>query len=273
MTTPEFSDDDDLAVDRWSSRLASLGHIYRYRSLSDFNRFEELVLGGRFYFPAFKTLNDPFDGKVRVDFDGSVEVRRAYWEAHCNETGQEIDSPTRAKIEGFVAKHDDPAFTEVLLQTYLSSVSEFGVACFSETPDDIPMWAYYGDSQRGVCLRFLARRLLGWDGCFPPMPVDYLAEYPQVGFYRHTKFERNRLTVAAKADAWRHEREWRMIRHRGAGHIAFPRDALEGIIMGCSISADDEARVRGVVAGRSPHIQLLKASPVESRFALQVVDA
>jgi hypothetical protein len=152
-------------------------------------------------------------------------------------------------------------------------MDKLGVACFSEPPDDIPMWAYYADSQRGVCLRFVAPLLLKWEGCLPPIPVSYLPEYPEVQFYQDTVFDRTRLTVGAKAKVWEHEREWRIVRSAGRGPHRFDPAALDGIILGCGVSERNEERIRKLVAQRDPPIDVLRARPAERAFKLDIVPA
>jgi hypothetical protein len=79
--------------------------------------------------------------------------------------------------------------------------------------------------------------------------------------------------VATKAKVWKHEREWRIVRDDGARTYDFDPAALDGIILGCRISARDERRVRDVVARRTPRIELLKAVQDEKVFKLKIVPA
>ena len=72
----------------------------------------------------------------------------------------------------------------------------------------------------------------------------------------------------------RDEREWRIVRHDGGpGPVTFQPVALDGIIMGCRMSREDESRVRDVLACRDPGVELLQARPAERAFTLVVEPA
>src|SRR5689334_20644833 len=142
----------DRAVrEGWAARLENIGYLYRYRAIHPFSRIKDIVLRSRLYFPCFRNLNDPFDGKIQLDFTSSPETIRTFWEAHLRERGLPVD---HARIQAFIDGRDDPAVQAEIHTHYQHEVDKLGVVCFSEPPGDIPMWAYYADSQKGVCLRF-----------------------------------------------------------------------------------------------------------------------
>jgi hypothetical protein len=271
--TFDFSPDERALVDSWSQRLTALGHIYRYRSLSHFGRIADIVLRSEFYFPAYPKLNDPYDGRIRLDFSASAKQARERWERHFVELGQPLNADIQARIQELVDKRDDPATQAGLRDAYQAGVDELGVVCLSEPQDDIPMWAYYADSQQGVCLRFNAVLLMGLDGCFPPVPVSYLDQFPSVSFYNDRQFHLTRMSVATKSSAWEHEREWRLVRQAGAGTLPFRPAALDGIIMGCRIDPGHEASIRAIVRARTPPVTLFKARLADSEYRLIVEPA
>jgi hypothetical protein len=225
------------------------------------------------YFPAFGALNDPFDGKLHLDFGGSPEGIRKFWYTWRTRSDKQLPVPLEEIIQKSIDRRDDPATQARSRETLEKANRLLGVVSFSELPDDIPMWAYYAGSQQGVCLRFNARLLLGWERCFPPMPVSYLNQYPEVSFYGDSQFHRMRMGVAAKARAWKHEREWRIVRLSGAGHVTFDPLALDGIVMGCGIAPADEALLREMVKSRKPPVELFKALPARRRYKLDIVSA
>src|SRR5215471_10652627 len=98
------------------------------------------------------------------------------------------------------------------------------------------MWAYYADDHEGVCLRFQGTPLSTLAGCLPPLRVNYATEFPAVPFYDSTLFRQAQALIATKSEAWKHEREWRIVRHQGHGEVAFPPEALDGVILGCRVS-------------------------------------
>jgi len=261
---------DDATRRRWRRQLEKLGYLYRYRSLEQCERVERTVAQSKCFFSTYEALNDPFDGKIAMDSHASPERIRSYWEAHLREEGVVLDDEHRARIQLFIDRKDEPHVQRELAATAAEETAKWGVLCLSERPDDIPMWAYYADSQKGVCLRFNVSKLFETDNRFVPFRVSYVKDYPRCGFYRDSRFRRAQVTMATKAHEWRHEREWRYIRERGGEEYDFAPGALDGIIMGCMIDPAHEARLRALVTGKEPKIELLRARPAERAFRLEI---
>jgi hypothetical protein len=276
VTTNQWdtTEEDAATIADWSARLERLPHLYRYASIrgARFDWFRNLTLGSTLYFPSFKDLNDPFEGRVRPIADGTPEEIRAFWErSQYTERGLVIDADARAEIERAVALPPHEAQRR-MYETYEKESAKAGIACFSERQDDLPMWSYYADAHRGVCLRFLTAHF--WNpplaGCFAPAPVTY-GEYPIISFFRGSRFSHSTAMGWTKAECWEHEREWRILRHEGGpGLVPFDPAALDGVIMGCRMSDEDEARVRDVLSRRDPRPELLKARPAAREFKLVV---
>ncbi len=272
FTARDRSKEDAATVSAWGERLERLGHLYRYASLAGEGmiRFERLVLQSEIYFAPFRQLNDPFDGAVQLIFDDATEKQvKDYWVEWFAEEGRVPNKEDDAKIDYFVGHARDPDAHARLQAIHNEEIAKLGVRCFSEPPDDLPMWGYYADSHRGVCLRFRAPLLQGWENCVPPMRVTYEVAYPKASFYLDTRFKRIRATVATKAEVWSHESEWRMIR-TPYGVMQFNPDSLDGVIMGCRIEVDAEKRVRAVLARRERRIELLKCHTARDEFRLDI---
>lgn len=272
FTERDVTQEDSANVQEWGERLEQLDHIYRYIGVRGerFAWFYDLALRSLLHFPPYAKLNDPFDGSVQFIYGGTEQEIRAFWKGRISEHGKALDSEALAKIQGFVDGRDDPAVHKQMRDIQAEETAKLGVACFSETPDDLPMWGYYADAHQGVCLRFRAPLLLGWEDCTPPMPVTYDDDYPKVAFYRDSRSRRGGAVMATKAKVWCHEREWRIVRRAGGGSVPFNPAALDGVIMGCMMSDEDEARVKDVRARRTPHVELLKVHMAERSFKLVI---
>jgi hypothetical protein len=275
FTERDFTKKDKALIGKWGARLEHLGHLHRYISLRDderFGWFENVVLGSKLHFSSFKGFNDPFDGAVQLTYDGTEQEIRRFWAEHLDEIGQPLDAGMQAKIDWFVAGANEPKVHEALRAEHAKEVAKRGVLCMSEPPDHFPMWGYYADSHRGVCLRFHVWGLLGWKDCFPPIRMNYENEYPVVSFYRDSRFRRGQVTIATKAKVWKHEAEWRMISD-ALGYVSFPPEALAAVIMGSGIDPAVEKRVREVVSKRTPRIELLKAHLGDRKYRLDTLPA
>jgi hypothetical protein len=265
-----MSDQDRDTLGGWTERLRQLPHLYRYVSVRG-ERFKwlfDVVARSSIYFPSFAELNDPFDGAIRPSADATPVEKRAYWERYLKEGGPAVDA-VREHLERLSREPDDGA-VQLAVDQELAGV---GILALTEVPDDLPMWAYYADAHSGVCLRFNTQRLFNpeREGCSPPMPVTYEDIYPSLSFYRDTRFRRGQVSLATKASVWGHEIEWRMIRRAGSGSATLNEGALDGIILGCRVRAEDEARIRQLVHGHP--LELLRARVQTGRFGLDIVPA
>jgi hypothetical protein len=130
------------------------------------------------------------------------------------------------------------------------------------------MWAYYAEGQQGACVRFPTALLYGpdWDGCFPPMPVTYAADFPVVPFYRASEFERGLALLASKSEAWRHEGEWRIARNAGVGAVHIDSSALDAVILGCKMQQTDRDAVQAILDRSSRQVRRLSARPDEHAY-------
>jgi hypothetical protein len=270
LTTPE----DRALMAEWDARLTGLGRLHRYVSIRGerFAWFYDLALRSLLYFPGYRDLNDPFDGRVRLNDEGTEVEKREFWEGFQVRNGRVLDATAKAEIDHILAQ--SPAdHRRRLWDAHEEETNKLGVACFSEDDDYIPMWSYYADSHRGLCLRFRESLLRGWGDSLPPMRVVYEDDYPDAYFYRDSMFKRMQATVATKSRVWSHENEWRIIRSARGEVVQFDPTALEAIIMGCEMPPEDEARVRDVCARRTPHVKLLKAHMAERAFKLDILPA
>ena len=265
-----WTEADQAKMSGFRERLPE--HLYRYVGVRGrrLQRLEDIVVGSELYFPAYSTMNDPFEGAVPFDFAAEEREVREYWMDHLVETGQGHDPQALARVEEFVAHRDDPAYHARWKAEITDEAAGCGLSCFSETCTDIPMWAYSAEGHQGVCLCFRTALLFGpgWNGCFPPMPVTYEPDFPVVSFYRASEFDRGLALLATKSEAWRHEREWRIVRNTGAGAVRFDSSALDGIVLGCKMQPADQAAVQGILARRSPPIQRLTARRDDRAYRL-----
>lgn len=267
-----WSERDEREIDTYEARLPE--YLCKYTGISGRRMawFLDIVLRSRLFMPAYKRLNDPFDGAVSFDFAATEDEVRAYWTEFLEAEEQPLDLAMQAQIDDWVANRDDPVFQAKLAAGVLKMTEESAVACFGTDPDNLLLWSYYADSHEGVCLRFRTERFIvpGDAGCFPPMPVTYTEDLPKPSFYRASILERARSLLATKAALWAHEDEWRVINRRGEGAIQIDAAALDAVILGCRMKPEDKARVRDVVERRELQIPVLEAHRDAESFKILV---
>jgi hypothetical protein len=273
VTIVDHTPADDAWIDECRQRLDGLVHLYHYTSVEKFHRIEHVLKRSQFWMTSYPELNDPYDGQVSLDCAATPERIREYWEFSLAERGKAITPEDEAKIQTFIAKRDDPEHHKWMRAQYQAEMDRLAIFCLSEPLGDIPMWSYYANSHRGVSLRFRARLLYGSADSYPPFRVAYEKDYKACSFYNDSRFRRTQLGCSTKSDAWSHEEEWRLVSQKGSGYFPFDPVALDGIILGCRISASHEARLRRIVGAREPKIELLRAQRAEGEYELEISPA
>jgi hypothetical protein len=193
-------------------------HLYKYESLTlqTLQNLKRQVL----YFGSPLKFNDPYDcalvPNIRPPTDAEVEARRRT----C------LDSTViRPSV-----RHDFETFSvgdlrEIMLRAWRSAfeqdahefLAKRGVACFSESNEDLLMWSHYGGRYTGLCLEFSTTSEV-----FAKIQrVDYVQtlptiEPPQIPADFHcVDYE---LLFCTKSEPWAYEKEWRAF-HQAAGTV------------------------------------------------------
>lgn len=180
--------------------------LYRYRSLirSDDALSEEIdaVKKRYLYCSTFDRMNDPMEGYFR---------------------------PTSA-FKG----HTDYKNT---LQRIVGLKTSIGVACFSETRDDLLMWTHYAGNHSGVCIAYSTKRLIdGLSETVSLVRLGYGDAPPLVSSNEALNAERAaRKILSQKKLNWAYEREWRVLGPVGAVPIN-GQQAVTDIYFGSRVS-------------------------------------
>ncbi len=152
----------------------------------------------------------------------------------------------------------------------------FVVTCFSETFDNELMWAHYADKHRGICVEYDMSRMENDSNIayykFFTYPVIYSKIRPQIPIIlnRTAKYDYSisegkyslsdrYLYLLTKSNAWKYEREWRMILPDSKNNIVhFP--LISKKYLGVNISENDEQRIKQVAARKCFDVQKLHLS-------------
>jgi hypothetical protein len=180
--------------------------LYRYRSLTRSAEAlaEEIssITNRYLYCADFNLMNDPMEGL----FFSSASLRAA------------------------------PDYRDTV-RRIRDSKSGVGIACFTETFDNMLMWAHYAGNFEGVCFGYSSYNLIkGLPEDTGLVRVAYLDKPPRVSS-RHA----GNIDVAArnilsqKQYSWSYEREWRVL--GTVGRVSYGRhEAIREIYFGSRIS-------------------------------------
>ena len=218
-------------------------HLYRYRSASE-AKFVRNELLGQIYMPHISELNDPFDSCSLLeseninhyfdmdDFRTKLEYiigRKIPDEKLKDETWSEDMIDYVMSLQGIpdINKKNAIESDQVDARRKLEKTnarlneivkSDYRIACFSETPYNLPMWNHYANGHKGICLEYdtlkfnynptLRQRLF---------PVYYQNRLPDV-LELMKDMDLNHLPKSLfdyilihKLGDWSYEKEWRLV--------------------------------------------------------------
>lgn len=257
--------------------------LYRYRDLERMSHIREEVCGGKIWLAHPAAVNDPFDAcsllrsknpaeymtdkaKFMSQFEGKLSAKEFHEIFHNDDWYDRLMSLcARESVSEDELGHIKDALTYAVMKeleefnTLIRKTARF--ACFTERPDNLPMWNHYTQGHKGICLEYQTQDIhnpytvnrlfpvfyteklpdgtsLMIDGKLPPYPfVDYFLMHKQTD--------------------WSYEKEWRLIYDVGAWYRS-PEDVPDDfwdngkhiqficpsrIYLGAKIDAQNEAKV------------------------------
>lgn len=146
---------------------------YKYRSLSEFERFMDIIVNNRFYGATNKELNDPLEGKFNISGLKDHDFKTIY------------DNLRLTRIFSMMKKKDGQIF-----------------------PDDFLMWSHYADEHKGCCieLEITKQHNHGWG----LIAVKYQRTLPPID--KLSDVDRTRTILSTKTPDWQNEHEVRAIK-------------------------------------------------------------
>jgi hypothetical protein len=216
--------------------------LYKYQSFNDISikNIKERTI----WFSKPRKLNDPFDMSISLRFGRrNIEFQ---------ELADYIEKITPFKphpyqlTKGRVNRKYIDACRNIFnaeMKKRNDLFQQWGVACFSEIPDNILMWSHYADGHKGFCLEF--------DTSFDPFlnhnkvhKVIYSDSYP----FLHPKYiiEKNEFpitTLITKSKKWKYELEWRLLSRDGDTSIVYGKKALSSIYFGYLMPPDQISKI------------------------------
>lgn len=196
--------------------------VYRYVSLNNVDRLQELFVESQLYFAKPSQFNDPFEFKPK-----------------------RMSTDTSGLEASLVKKYFDPSL-DTLYEGVCNELDKYGVCCFSELRDNIIMWSHYSDGHTGACIGFETNN----DFFNRLRPVDYRPERHDIDLKhwepRNIVFE----VMLRKHRSWCYEKEWRLLQKPGGEPVAFPPEALKSVIFGAHCPQPRQKLVKTLLGER-----------------------
>jgi hypothetical protein len=148
-----------------------MGLIYKYLDFSTKNTLK-IISESALFFSEPKNFNDPFDSRIELDFNGTLDDWRNYFFS--------IGRP-QEEIESHIKTIKSGAYNP---QTFINSEnirssSVLRINCFSKKSDNILLWAHYAKNHSGICIGFNVYEEYN-SNCFHFTPNDLLQFNPDI---------------------------------------------------------------------------------------------
>ena len=229
-------------------------YIYKYMSLES---FIEMVTQQTLYFATPIIYNDPFDTKVDIIYESTLEKKKDFWKTF----GREDDFADRME------EVPNPILKTMIDEAYTDVLSKFRVCCFCQGFDNILMWSHYSNMHKGVCVKFDRAK----DELFNDvMPISYNEQLPKYNLVEGT-LEDVRRTIYIKSKDWEYEKEMRIVKHIQQGvdnKVKFKKKALCEVILGCRFPEYKKLAVQAIIKKYGYHTTFSQMDMSQSEYRL-----
>lgn len=247
--------------------------LYRYRSLTSRDQYRNVlseILNEQVYLASMKSLNDPDEGRLRIEFKKDTSAIYSYFYS------SEIERLGHVRASRLAADRvAELVSTGYRLPVGVARImrAEFGrrirIACFTTLPTNFLMWANYATlcshanniGHAGICIEYAVSE--DWR-LHPFGPVTYTDVVP---VYDPTTRDESALvkTYYMKSPEWSGESEWR-ITYVITGELRNDADAnrhamlrlpqsVRAVIFGMNTPLNIREKIIRDVRRVAPHIQ------------------
>jgi hypothetical protein len=215
------------------------GRFYKYRAIGPEGSFSrsvlrEIIVESQIYYAQPSSLNDPHDCRPTTSAPPPAALRK-----HVEKIEKKLHK--RYGKEAVKSRKNQSTTRSVLnlsnpirrnKKVFDALDRNTGVFCTSASAVSSPQWAYYADSQQGVCLEFTVTEEMNEY----PVRINYSGHRPQIDIIKFTEDgeycrEQTAVAVTTKAEAWAHEEEVRFF-NMTHGLVGFNPEMLTGVIFG-----------------------------------------
>lgn len=259
--------------------------IYKYLSFQpgdEFNqkKVSDLLVRSRLYLSAPSDFNDPYDFQAYVTADSNPVARRKDLERTAKrvlKANPELAAGVRGhqrKISFLVAKAAEQLAQDPskINEVFNSARDRNGIACFSENPRNLLMWAHYAAGHTGISLQF--------EVCQDPgvlalaHRVTYGESLPHLQWPRDSGQIVDRVLLYKGKD-WAVEQEVRYVSLTTVrDSIEFDGAALTAIFLGARFPDANKPALKQMLAERQklglPAVRIFHAEQAREKYGVRV---
>ena len=249
-------------IDDLNNDIINSKRIYKYHKVNKF--LYDLLINNELWFADPFSFNDPFDSNITIDGNNTPEQIKNYYKIANWEKSKNSDAEIQKLIESNFQDRD--AFKRKINSISKKVIGSLGLACFTETNDNLLMWAHYTEEHKGAVLEFNHKE----DSAFfkPLKKVIYVKKYPVYNYYDDKKNVVEQIMLH-KSDDWVYEKEIRLLKHK-TGSEKFNPKALTGIYFGVKTTELQINTIKNLIAENKKyqHVNLFKATLDETDYKI-----
>lgn len=237
-------------------------HLYKYETFSTqslLNLKRQII-----YFGSPLNFNDPYDCGLTPNIKNpSEEEIDSILKANSTPVSGQAEraNPSYEELRDIFASAGSTKIKEIILEF----LKTHGVACFSESNDNLLMWSHYGGSYKGFCLEFTTDaeifRKVRKVHYSPNMPSLDIANY-----LINKSFDMAQVLFCTKSINWSYENEWRVIHNVAGTQLAYPSEALTGLYFGPDIDEQSIEIICLILASQNQSIRLWRGIRSTTEF-------
>jgi len=236
--------------------------VYKYRDPSNPLHMEILTTNSIFL-PSPPSFNDPFDCQFKMDFHslaGDLDAQRRLAGKVAKLQGFS-DEEVQAIVERLPpdTAFSDAGWLQALEQRQLKDLNDnLGVLCLSAEPDNLLLWAHYGDHHRGIAIGFDTWMLM--EACAFELfgPVAYHDFYSEITDYDDS-VNATYSQVFHKSTHWSYEKEFRGVRKiRQDALVTLPQGTIKEVHLGCNIAQEQVERIKALKASQYHDLKIIR---------------
>lgn len=235
--------------------MATGSHFYHYSSLGYPERLRVIILEHELYFPNLSQLNDPADGRPRLQalsIDQMVSFALSDFIRRHPDLPPEAQEREATRIRSLVQIHGPEPLQRMMVESLNAKLQDFRIYSLSKRCDNLMLWAKYAANHSGYCLEFAK------EGCFASACEVAYGDYTR----DVTDLEQrgNPFFFFCKRQEWSNEEEVRVLLMRGSSPIVRidPR-WLTRLILGKDMSDAHRKLIREWAKEREPELAVANA--------------
>lgn len=240
-------------------------YLYKYRTIESATRS---LRQPSIYMNSIIDFNDPYEGHFVLEGANTF----ADWKCFLEQTAPCL-SPDIIKYKANEMTRNPQEAQKLVNDIIQSNLANTGVFCLSTNNKNIPMWAYYAEEHKGICIEYDI--LQDEQLCDILLPVNYSNDYIRFNYLKDSSGVTK--AIRQKAECWKHESEYRLIKlNKAKVAIDLTPKAISSIIFGCRfVEGKEDATKEFLELLHDPkysHVKVKRCIQKLDSYELQIVD-